>query len=151
MVKLTYCIRRRADLSEEEFYTYWLQQHAALVTRHARALGARRYVQSHTVAPDVNRMLQTSRGSLDAFDGITEVWWDSRAAFDAALASPEGRAAGRALLSTCATKTAGIGSNTIFSTQPATPSINSQSTAITKTSRTICAARRDLPATGSFI
>ena len=98
MVKLVYCIRRRADVTPEEFHRYWLEVHGPKVKSVAGALGARRYVQSHTTAPELNAMFVGSRGLAPAFDGITEVWWDSLAALTAALATPEGAAAGRMLV-----------------------------------------------------
>jgi uncharacterized protein (TIGR02118 family) len=98
MIKLTYCIRRRADVEPRAFRRYWREHHAPLVQRHARALGAVRYVQSHTLDTQLNDALRASRGAAPAYDGLTEVWWGSRADLEAALASPEGREAGRALL-----------------------------------------------------
>ncbi|MDX1648349.1 MAG: EthD domain-containing protein, partial [Myxococcota bacterium] len=76
----------------------WLERHGPLVRRHARALRASRYVQSHTLDTELNEALRGSRGAGPPFDGITEVWWASRAELEAALASPEGREAARALL-----------------------------------------------------
>ncbi len=98
MIKLTYCIHRRSELSAEAFRKYWIEEHAPRVAGHAAALGARKYVQSHTLDWDMNTALRASRGALEAFDGITEVWWESREAFEASMATPEGRAAGRDLL-----------------------------------------------------
>ena len=98
MIKLVYAIRRRADLSPEAFRKRWRDEHAPLVTRFATAMRARRYVQSHTLDSRWNATLQASRATAPAFDGITEVWWDSEADFAAALATPEGQEAGRALL-----------------------------------------------------
>lgn len=98
MVKLVYVIRRRADVTPEAFRRYWLEQHGPRVRGHAAALGAVRYVQSHTGEDDLNALLRASRGSAPPFDGITEVWWPSRAALEAGLATPEGQEAGRDLL-----------------------------------------------------
>lgn len=98
MIKLTYCIRRRADVAPEAFRRHWLERHGPLVRRHAAALRAVRYVQSHTLDTGLNEALRGSRGAAPAFDGITEVWWASREELEAALASPEGREAARALL-----------------------------------------------------
>jgi hypothetical protein len=55
-------------------------------------------VQSHTLEDDTNAALRASRGAMQAFDGIAEVWWDSRDALTAALSRPEGQAAGDELL-----------------------------------------------------
>lgn len=98
MVKLTYVIRRRSDVAPEAFRRYWLERHGPLVRRHAAALGAVRYVQSHTLETPLNEALRASRGAAPAYDGITEVWWDSTQALEAGLATPEGRDAARALL-----------------------------------------------------
>lgn len=94
MIKLVYCIVRRADLSAEEFHRTWLVYHAPLVKSVAEALHAVRYVQSHTAHADLNALLQSSRGGMQlAYDGITEIWWNSRADLENALSSEAGRAA----------------------------------------------------------
>jgi uncharacterized protein (TIGR02118 family) len=90
MVKLVYCLRRRADLSLEEFYRYWLNTHGPKVKNMADALRARRYIQSHTCAPELNQIFADSRGLAPAYDGITEVWWDSAEELKAAMASTAG-------------------------------------------------------------
>ena len=48
MIKLTFCLRRLPHLSREQFQTYWREQHAPLVAKHAKTLGVLRYVQLHT-------------------------------------------------------------------------------------------------------
>lgn len=98
MIKLVFCVRRRSDLSAEDFKKYWIEKHASLVEKHAAALGAKRYVQSHTLGDDTNVVLRDSRGALEAFDGVAEVWWGSRDALTAALSRPEGQAASDELL-----------------------------------------------------
>jgi hypothetical protein len=94
MIKLVYCIVRRADLSAEEFHRTWLVDHAPLVKSVAEVLHAVRYVQSHTAHDDLNALFQSSRGGMQtAYDGITEIWWHSRADLEDALSSEAGRAA----------------------------------------------------------
>jgi uncharacterized protein (TIGR02118 family) len=93
MVKLIFCLRRRSDISEEEFHRYWRDEHGPLVARHASALGIRRYVQLHTVSPGLNALLAASRGSPDAFDGVAELWFDDADALGRQAGSDEGRAA----------------------------------------------------------
>ncbi len=90
MVKLVYCLRRRADISLEEFYRYWLNTHGSKVKSMAEALRARRYIQSHTCAPELNQIFAASRGLAPAYDGVTEVWWDSVEDVKAPMASPVG-------------------------------------------------------------
>ena len=98
MVKLVYCIRRRPDVPPDAFRKHWREVHAPKVERCAQALRARRYVQSHTLDTVLNDALRGSRGANPPYDGITEVWWDSEEDLAAAMRTPEGAEAGRALL-----------------------------------------------------
>jgi uncharacterized protein (TIGR02118 family) len=98
MIKLIYCISKRADIEPAEFYSYWLEQHGPLVKSVAADIGACRYVQSHTVLPAVNEMFQAGRGLESPYDGVTEVWWASMEDFERGTGTPEGQAASAKLL-----------------------------------------------------
>lgn len=77
MIRLTYCLRRKPGMSVEEFQRHWREVHAPLVAARAEMLGIRRYVQQHTVHPEVNAGLQRRNGgSPEAFDGVAELWFD---------------------------------------------------------------------------
>ena len=97
MIKVIFCLRRLPHLSLEEFQRYWREQHGPLVRQHAEALRMRRYVQSHTLDVPANETLQQSRGTDMPYDGVAEVWWESLEELLAALSTPEGRQADRAL------------------------------------------------------
>ena len=80
ITKLVFCVRKRAELSDEEFQTYWLERHGPLVRsffERGQFPGMLRYVQSHTLFGEPSDRLQASRGSGPAFEGITEVWFDT--------------------------------------------------------------------------
>jgi uncharacterized protein (TIGR02118 family) len=96
-IKLTCVIRRREDLSAEEFHRYWLKKHGPFARRQLKSLGARRYVQSHTLDTPLNAALAAMRGTAEAFDGIVEVWFDSLDALVAASSSKKGQRANEAL------------------------------------------------------
>ena len=99
MVKLVFSLRRRPDLTREEFQAYWRDQHAPLVARHAAALRIRRYVQTHARASEVAAAQSAARGSEpDAFDGQAELWWDSVDDIVAAVSTADGRQAAIDLL-----------------------------------------------------
>jgi len=98
MIKLVYCLRRRADITTEHFYHYWRTTHADKVRSIAQQIGAVRYIQSHTIEPDLNESLLESRGLAPAYDGITEVWWESAQVLRAALATRTGAGAMQLLL-----------------------------------------------------
>ena len=97
VLKLVFAIRRRSDLSPEEFHRYWLQEHGPLARSLLEPLGVRRYVQTHTVAPELNAALASGRGTAEAYDGLAEIWWDSLDAFVAASTSEEGQRANETL------------------------------------------------------
>ena len=98
MFKITFCLRRRPDLTPAQFDAHWRDEHAPLVRRHARALGIRRYVQSTRFDSDLAAVAARVRGAPEPFDGVAELWFDSREAMEAGFSTKAGRAAGRALL-----------------------------------------------------
>ena len=100
MIKLTFCLRRRPDLSAEEFHRYWREDHGPLVQARAEVLGIRKYQQVHTVDDDaLHGALQARNGgSPPPFDGIAEVWVDDLDTFKGGNGSPEARQAAADLL-----------------------------------------------------
>jgi uncharacterized protein (TIGR02118 family) len=98
MVKLVFCVRRRHDIDDAEFHRYWRDVHGPLVASVAPTLGIRRYIQVHTMPTRLNDALAATRQAPECFDGIAELWFDSVDALSAAVATPEGTAAGEALL-----------------------------------------------------
>lgn len=103
MIRITFCLTKRGDLTLEEFQDYWLNKHAPLVKSVAHDLRIKKYVQLHTREWPENDAARASRaGSLEAapaiYDGVAELWWDSLEDLRAATETDEGRAAGRLLL-----------------------------------------------------
>lgn len=92
MLKLIYCVTRRADFTRAAFDRYWFEQHAPLVRAHRRALGIKHYVQTVPLADAAaQERLRASRGSVPVdFDGLTEVWYESMEAHLAARKTPDG-------------------------------------------------------------
>lgn len=98
MIKLTFCLHRLPHLSRAAFQTYWRETHAPLVTQHRAALRIRRYVQCHALTLELNEMIRAGRSAPEMYDGVAELWWESLDDLQAAMGSPEGQAAGLALL-----------------------------------------------------
>jgi uncharacterized protein (TIGR02118 family) len=98
MIKLVFPLHRLPELSREQFQTYWSESHAPLVAQHTKTLGTQRYVQLHTSDTPINETLRASRDAPEPFDGIAELWFKSQAALAASMRTPEGIAAGQALL-----------------------------------------------------
>ena len=93
MIKLVFCLRRRADLTREEFQEYWRTQHGPLVASHASKLGIVRYAQLHAVPDEISLAIAGARHAPEPFDGFAELWFDSLEALGAAGSTPEGSAA----------------------------------------------------------
>ena len=99
MIKLTFCLRRRADLTPEEFHDYWLNTHGPLVRKQMDALKIRKYVQVHPVpAQELNDGIRQSRNAPEPYDGIAELWYDSVESLMANRSSDAARESGRILL-----------------------------------------------------
>lgn len=99
MIKLTFCLRRRPDLTWEEFSRYWRDVHAPLVAARAEVLGIRRYQQVRTLdQPALHEAYRARNGGApEPFDGIAEIWFDSMESLQRAR-TPEATQAGRDLL-----------------------------------------------------
>jgi uncharacterized protein (TIGR02118 family) len=82
MIKLVYCISKKASLTDEEFFRYWENVHGPIGARIPRL---RKLVQSHrvTIVGDAHQ---------PAYDGMAELWFDDMEALLAARRSPEWKA-----------------------------------------------------------
>ena len=98
MIKLVFCVKRKSNIPPDEFYDYWLNQHGPLVKSQAEALNITRYVQSHTVNPELGNGISAARGMKQTgFDGLAELWWEDEATLLTAMGTNAGKAAGKLL------------------------------------------------------
>lgn len=99
MIKLVECLRRKPHLTHQEFLDYWLDVHGPLVRSLAKDLRMGRYVQCHTIDHPVHAFMQQRRGqaALDIFDGVAEVWFESREAMEPTYSTPAMKAANKQL------------------------------------------------------
>lgn len=98
MIKLTFCLHRLPNLTRDAFQRYWFEQHAPLVAKHRAVLRIQRYVQMHSATTNLNDVIRAGRTAPEMYDGVAELWWNSFDDLTASTASPEGQAAGLALL-----------------------------------------------------
>ncbi len=82
MIKVVYCITKKARMTDAEFFDYWENVHGRLG---ARIPGLRRLVQSRRIAVPGD-------ARPPDFDGVAELWFDDVQALLAARASAEWRA-----------------------------------------------------------
>lgn len=99
MIRITYLLRRRNDVSPAEFHRYWLEEHGPLVAGHAAHIRALRYVQIHTLDDPANEAMADARGGMETpYDGVAEVYFESRESLVEALASEAGQRAAAELV-----------------------------------------------------
>ncbi|WP_337189368.1 EthD domain-containing protein [Phenylobacterium sp.] len=97
-LKVTYLLARRNDLTQAACHETWLKDHGPLVRSFAEPLHMAKYVQSHTIAPELNAGFRAARGFEPPLDGITEVWMNTLADLEAGGATEAGRRGGAALV-----------------------------------------------------
>ncbi len=95
MIKLICIVKRRPELSYDEFLQHWRINHAALITQHAQVLGIKRYIQNHAInADDAQSRIKSARNMIDVdFDGIAELWYEDFETHLNARKTPEGLSA----------------------------------------------------------
>ena len=98
MIKFVMCITRHPDMTRDAFQDYWKNQHGPFFMKNADIMGAKKYVQSHTLNTPLNEGLRASRNMQPEYDGVAEVWFESEAALMEGMSSPEGQELGAALL-----------------------------------------------------
>jgi len=78
MYKVIGLLKRPDGMSLEEFHHWWLSEHATLVQQFP---GLTRYAINLTTSAD------------QRYDGMAEVWFESREALEKVFSTPEGQAA----------------------------------------------------------
>jgi uncharacterized protein (TIGR02118 family) len=81
MIKVVYCITKKAGLTDEEFFLYWQDVHGPIG---ARIPGLRKLVQSHRLAIEGDKPPD--------YDGMAELWFDDAQALLEARQSPQWKA-----------------------------------------------------------
>ncbi len=82
MLKFVVVLYRRPDVPPARFHEILRDEHGAMAER---LPGLRRYIQNHVV-PDPSR-------PHPGWDAVVELFWDDRAAMEAAWKAPEGQRA----------------------------------------------------------
>jgi uncharacterized protein (TIGR02118 family) len=98
MIKLTFALVRRPELTREAFQAYWFAHHAPLVASVREVLRICRYVQTHSLPAEASDALRSARHGPEGYDGVAQLWWDSLEDVAAAMTDPAGVEAGRKLL-----------------------------------------------------
>ena len=74
MIRIVFLLRRKPELSLDEFHRYWREEHGPLVAGHAKHIGALRYTQSHRLDDPANEAAARDRGGMEPpYDGVAEL------------------------------------------------------------------------------
>ena len=76
IVKLIYVLHALPELGRSACHAWWQTRHGAITRKYGAAMGFLRYIQSHSLEDPLNALLGTPRGTLEPYDGLTEVWFD---------------------------------------------------------------------------
>jgi hypothetical protein len=77
VIRFINCIKKRDDLSVENFRNYWhSQEFEDLLQRVIDITKAKYFTKNLTLDVEANVMIQEERGVGEPFDGIIEYWWD---------------------------------------------------------------------------
>ena len=79
MIKRFVILRRKPDMSTEEFWNYWENVHGPLI---AKLPGLAKYIQYHVESERLDKV-------DDPIDGIAELWFESAEAQKISYRSPE--------------------------------------------------------------
>ena len=90
---LLHAFWRLPGQSLEECQSYWRETHGPLLQQQAAALGVVRYVQSHRIDDPLNEVMRAGRGTMEPFDGISQLWWKDRRDLERSMSTREGQQA----------------------------------------------------------
>ncbi len=77
MITIVFCVRKRPEMSVEEFRRFWWEEHGPFVNKRAAALRMKRYVQMPRLLEPGFDSVATARGAPEPYDGIATVSWES--------------------------------------------------------------------------
>ena len=91
MIRFINCVRKRADISSEEFRQYWNDPKLdAIIDRVVEYTGATGRAKNLTLMVSANDLMQERRGgAAPRFDGVLEYWWNDASQLNAVLNSPQ--------------------------------------------------------------
>lgn len=76
MIRFINCVRRRKDISAEEFRRYWNSpEFDYLFEQLFLIIQPRRFAKNLTLQVSANEQIRQERGSGEPFDGTLEYWW----------------------------------------------------------------------------
>ena len=76
MIRFINCIKKRSDVSDEDFRRYWQDPYFdTLIVKVVTLIKPERYERNLTLKVQANELIQQERGSREPFDATIEYWW----------------------------------------------------------------------------
>ena len=80
MIRFINCVRRREDISADDFRRYWNSpEFEQLFQRFFMIVQPQGFAKNLTLQVSANEQIRQERGSSEPFDGTIEFWWDNAA------------------------------------------------------------------------
>ncbi len=92
MIRLINCMKRRDDVSAEQFRNYWNDpRFTELIDRMQAMFGVKQAKKSLTLSVQANVRIRDLRGTREPYDGVLEYWWEEASALMDIADTPEGQ------------------------------------------------------------
>lgn len=80
MIRFINCLRRRPDITSEQFRAYWNDpKFDAIIARVVEYTGASGHAKNLTLMVAANDLMRQRRAFGEPFDAVLEYWWDDAA------------------------------------------------------------------------
>lgn len=90
MIRFINCVRKRSDISSEQFRQYWNDpKFDVIVGRVVEYTGATGYAKNLTLMVSANDLMRERRAFGEPFDGVLEYWWNNASQLHSVLDSPQ--------------------------------------------------------------
>jgi hypothetical protein len=90
MIRFINCMRRRHDMTSEQFRQYWNDSRFDdIILRVVEYTGAAGYSKNLTLMVSANDLLRERRAYGEPFDGVLEYWWEDAMQLNTVLNSPQ--------------------------------------------------------------
>lgn len=101
MFKINFFMRKRADISLDQFSNYWRERHGPYaMSGRTATLEMNRYVQNHLILTPQSASVSAKTGSGEVpFEGICQIWFESEEAVMKTRSSADGARATEDLVS----------------------------------------------------
>ena len=90
MIRHIKCIRKKSDISDEEFRVFWnAPEYEDLIQKLVTLTKPIRYSRNLALKVEATQRLIADRGFIDPFDAVIELWWEDASQLMVLYDTPE--------------------------------------------------------------